>query len=258
MKKRQAASLRTSYRVSHRTLVIDLGYARRVLSSAPQGGGLRTIRYILNHQVEANPLSRQRTASTQSPRRDRWDDPARYLRRLAAALGADRDSVGLMTAVPMTQLVMGREESDGIWVECFATVGVTNAVRAGEWPPSRQRVASSKQVGTINLIVITNACLSGSAMVGAVQVATESKTGVLRDHAVPCATGLSGATGTGTDAVVVAGARQGTGKRLRYSGTHTTIGAMIGLVVARCVTQGLARARRWNARGEDRLRKGAK
>ncbi len=82
-------------------------------------------------------------------------------------------------------------------------------------------------------------------MVGAVQVATESKTGVLRDHAVPSWTGLAGATGTGTDAVVVASALRGNGPWHPYAGTHTEIGSMIGRVVSECLLQGLALSAQW-------------
>ena len=55
-------------------------------------------------------------------------------------------------------------------------------------------------------MVITNVSLSIAAMVGAVQVVTEAKTGVLRDHGVRSRRTRSLATGTGTDVVVIAGA----------------------------------------------------
>ena len=227
----------TRYRVAGQTLIVDLGRRMRVLSSAPRGGGLRTTRYILNHQVPANPVTRGT--------REKWEHPSHYLRRIAGRLGVEQDCVGLMTAVPMTQLVAYREERDGMWVEGFATVGVTNAVRAGE-PPRRADVpAGVATAGTINLILVTNACLAVPALVGAIQVATESKTGSLRDHAVPSWTGHPGATGTGTDAVVVASALRGDGPWHAYAGTHTDVGSMIGCVVAECLQQGLKLATRW-------------
>ncbi len=233
--------LHTHYRVTRNTLVIDLGGLRRTLSSAPQGGGFRSARYILNHQVEAHPVSGPNMRS------GGWGDPARYLRRLAITLGAKGKglSIGLMTAVPMKQLVVSCERAGGIWVDCFATVGVTNAVRAGEWPERQIKGKERPIVGTINLILVTNACLSGAALVGAVQVVTESKTGALRDHGVPSWTGVSGATGTGTDAVVIACRARGEGARHPYSGTHTVFGAMIGRVVAGCVARGLVKATQW-------------
>lgn len=232
--------MQTRYRVTEQTLIIALGGKRRVLSSAPQGGGLTSASYILNHQVESNPISNTHPQS--------HGDPARALRHLAVRLGAKQGTVGLMTAVPMKQLVMTRVSSGSLWVECFATVGVTNAVKAGESPESGVRRSLAARPGTINLIVVTNACLSSAAMVGAVQVVTESKTGVLRDHAVPSWTGRPGATGTGTDAVVIACRLRGQGHWHAYSGTHTMIGALIGQAVTWCVFRGLAKAKQWQER----------
>ncbi|ALA58261.1 adenosylcobinamide amidohydrolase [Nitrospira moscoviensis] len=237
--------IRISYRVTGGTLVVDCGTPMRVLSSAPWGGGLQTTRYILNHQVDANPAANGLQTAARQPLIPNGH-PSRRLRQVASSLGIDEPCVGLMTAVPMTQLIAGREKSNGLWVECFATVGVTNAVCAGE-PHNGSRSVLQKP-GTINLILITNGCLSHAAMVGAVQVATESKTGVLRDHAVPSWTGRRGATGTGTDAVVIACAHRHEGRWLPYSGTHTAIGELIGRVVTDCVTRGLARAKEWRAR----------
>ena len=239
MKARRSEVLSTRYRIAEQTLIVDFGSRMRVLSSAPKRGGLQTARYLLNHQVPAGPV-RQNVPSD-------WEHPARYLRRIAETLGVDQSCVALMTAVPMKRVVTSREMRHGIWVECLATVGVTNAVRAGEPPGYEPGSSMVGTAGTINLILVTNACLAMSALVGAVQVATESKTGVLRDHAVPSWTGRPGATGTGTDAVVVACAQRGRGPRHLYAGTHTDLGSMIGLVVADCLTQGLARANQWTA-----------
>lgn len=225
--------VRTRHQVIGRTLVIHLGGRRRVLSSAPQGGGFRSASHIINHQVEANLVMN-----------GHFPDPARYLRKLASQLSIGSHTVGLMTAVPMTQLVMSRVTAGILWVECFATVGITNAVRAGEWPlhSARRKETHSTRVGTINLILVTSGSLSTSAMVGAVQVATETKTGVLRDHTIPSWKGKDLATGTGTDAVVIACRLRGEGPLHTYSGTHTIMGALVGRAVSNCVSRGLAGA----------------
>jgi len=78
-----------------------------------------------------------------------------------------------------------------------------------------------------------------------VQVATEAKTAVLLRAKVKSWTGRSGATGTGTDAVVVV---SGSGPPMRYSGTHTILGELVGRVIGTAVTEGLARYVRWHAR----------
>jgi adenosylcobinamide hydrolase len=230
---------RVKYRVRRDTLIIDLGKMYRIVSSAPRRGGIVRARSILNHQVPANPLTRDR----QDMRK--WCDPARYLGHLAMRLNAVMPIVGLMTAVPMKQLVVDREQSGAILVECFCTVGVTNAVRAGEQAVVKGRMPPCDQPGTINIILVTNATLAVSAMVGAVQVATESKTATLIKNKIRSTSGRACfATGTGTDAVVLASSLEGN-YRVRYSGTHTEIGSMIGRLVARCVQKGLSRSARW-------------
>lgn len=230
----------THWRVKDRALLIDLGRARRVLSSAPRGGGLVQARSIINHQVPDNPIR----GASPSPRIadlsavHRWGDPSRYLGRVAAALQAPAPTVGLMTAVLLDRLVVYREQEQDLWVEGFVTVGVTNAVKAGEPTDLAGRGWVAQGAGTINIILITNAALTVSAMVTAVQVATESKTAALLEAGVRSWTGRPGATGTGTDAVVIVG---GDGPAVRYSGTHTMFGELIGRLVDRAVAQGLRR-----------------
>jgi iron complex transport system ATP-binding protein len=221
-------------------LIIDLKKPHRIISSAPRGGGIVRARSILNHQVRANPA----TVAPAAPRT--WTDPSRFLGRVAARMKVKMPTVGLMTAVPMRQLVVDREQSGPVWIECFCTVGVTNAVRAGECIVPAHHGSGRRSAGTINIILVTNATLTMMALVGAVQVATESKTGTLIQHKVPSIARKSVlATGTGTDAVVIASSLDGVHK-MTYSGTHTEIGAMIGRLVARCVERGLTRATRWS------------
>ncbi|MGH7252397.1 MAG: adenosylcobinamide amidohydrolase, partial [Nitrospiraceae bacterium] len=122
---RRESALVTRFRVKQGTLFIDLGARRRILSSAPRGGGLMRARCILNHQVPANPIMCRVPGATGA-----WCDPARYLGMLTGRIGSDHRCVALMTAVPLDRLVTLREEQDGLWVEGFFTVGVSNAVRA--------------------------------------------------------------------------------------------------------------------------------
>ncbi len=235
---RQSTARRvTRYRIEGQTLIIDLGARRRVLSSAPRGGGLGRARYILNHQVRANPNGAPRGGPSRP-----LGDPARYLGRVAKGLRLRQDCVALMTAVSLEQVVVCRQQRAGIWVKGFFTVGVSNAVRAGEPATDSASKSVRADLGTINIILVTNARLPISAMVGAVQVATESKTAVLLAKRVPSWTGQARATGTGTDAVVVACGAGHSGPSLRYSGTHTRLGSMIGRVVSRGVALGLSKA----------------
>ena len=242
MRKLSRGALQTAFSVRRKTLIVDLGGLRSVLSSAPRAGGITRARYILNHQVAAKPISRDDCGMGAGAR---CADPARTLSKLATSLGIRDKFVGLMTAVSLADLVTVREVYDQIWVEGFVTVGTSNAVRAGEPVKPRQLTNSGTHPGTINLILVTNVRLSAAAMVGMVQVATEAKTAVLLRAKVKSWMGRSGATGTGTDAVVVV---SGDGPPQRYSGTHTILGELVGRVIGTAVTEGLGRYVRWHAR----------
>jgi adenosylcobinamide amidohydrolase len=242
MKEVRRRAMQTVFKVRRKTLIIDLGGIRSVLSSAPRAGGFTRARYILNHQVAAKPIGKDDCGTGASAR---CADPARTLSRLAGSLGICDKFVGLMTAVSIADLVTVRETNGNIWVEGFVTVGTSNAVQAGEAVTQKQRANSDTHLGTINLILVTNARLSASAMVGVVQVATEAKTAVLLRAKVKSWTGRSGATGTGTDAVVVV---SGDGPLQRYSGTHTILGELVGQAIETAVTEGLDRYARWQVR----------
>ncbi|TLY24723.1 MAG: hypothetical protein E6K66_04825 [Nitrospirae bacterium] len=242
MRKLSTRAMQTAFKVRRTTLIVDLGDVRSVLSSAPRAGGITRARYILNHQVAAKQLGRDDRRMGAGAR---CADPARTLSKLATSLGIHDKFVGLMTAVSLADLVTVREAYGQIWVEGFVTVGISNAVRAGDPVTPRQRTYSGAHPGTINLILVTNARLSAAAMVGMVQVATEAKTAVLLRAKVKSWTGGSWATGTGTDAVVVV---SGSGPPMRYSGTHTTLGELVGRAIGRAVTEGLARYVRWHHR----------
>ena len=235
MKVSTKPAMQTAFSVRRKTLIVDLGSLRSVLSSAPRAGGITRARYILNHQVANNPIRKNNCGIDPGVS---CADPSRTLSKLATSLGIRDKFVGLMTAVSLADLVAIRATSDQIWVEGFVTVGTANAVRAGEPAELKQLTNGRTHPGTINVILVTNARLSASAMVGMVQVATEAKTAVLLHAKVKSWTGRPRATGTGTDAVVVV---SGSGPPMRYSGTHTLIGELVGRVVEAAVTEGLVR-----------------
>ncbi|SEG73381.1 adenosylcobinamide amidohydrolase [Paenibacillus sp. UNC499MF] len=121
----------------------------------------------------------------------------------------------------------------GIAVSAWVTVGYSNMARAGRGLP-----ASALFPGTINIIVAVEGELTDEAMVNAVITATEAKAAALQDLGVALEDG-SGATGTTTDAVLIAATQKG--RVHRYAGTATYLGHMIGRSVYEAAMQsGLA------------------
>lgn len=229
MRMRIPKSWVTPFEVIDRNLIVKFTPPRRVISSAVRGGGIGWAEAVINHQVSDSCLNSKKG----KPFFQQWEDPSRTLGKVANRLGISGRCVGLMTGVDLEHLVVTREHAGGMWVEGFFTIGVTNAVRAGE-PASD--ISQVTQPGTINIILVTNVKFAMPALVGAVVVAAESKTAKLIEERISSSSRSGLATGTGTDSIVIA---MGEGPRLRYSGTHTKIGELIGRVVARGVGQGL-------------------
>lgn len=172
----------------------------RVVSSAPWHGGLRRARRIVNLQV---PLS--------------FDcDVPRFFSTLPAAYRR-ADCVGLLTAVDVRTASVERRAG----VTVVATAGITN----------------SSTVGTINTIVVLPGRPAPAAMVEAVKVVTEAKCAALRDLDVRAGSRL--ATGTSTDAVVVA--TEDRGEAYDYSGPATSVGRALGIATYGAIRVGLRR-----------------
>jgi iron complex transport system ATP-binding protein len=116
----------------------------------------------------------------------------------------------------------------------LVTAGVGNAVRAGNagisdddrWRP-----------GTINTILLVDGHVTESAMAGALVTATEAKAAALQDLEVTDPQG-NVATGTSTDAVVIARLHRAGGPIHLYAGTVSPL----GIAVARAVYDAVAEA----------------
>jgi adenosylcobinamide amidohydrolase len=207
-------------RVSEHTLVVDLPMPYRVLSWAPLNGGLVEARTIVNHQVRTDEVPLQ--------------EPEAFLAALARRLNVKEPAVGLMTGVKMERVVRRVRQQEALILECFATVGLSNALAVGD------PATYSESPGTINLIVVINRPMTPAALVEAVGMVTEAKVRAL--HAVRVKSTVSDAlaTGTGTDCIAVA-CPLGT-PAYRYCGKHTQLGELLGRVACEAVAEGLWRA----------------
>lgn len=207
--------------VHDRTLLITLPTSYQVLSWAPLGGGLVEARAIFNHHVRTDEYLAQ--------------DPVAYLRTVAQRLGLSTQVVGLMTGVKMERVVRHSVQHASIVIECFATVGLSNALAVGD-------VATYQEhPGTINIIVMVNQPLTAMTLVEAIAIVTEAKVRALYAAGVKSTVSEALATGTGTDCVAIA-CPPGT-PAYQYCGKHTQLGEFLGRIVCDAVAQGLRQAR---------------
>lgn len=190
-----------------------------LIATAPIGAEHRAVRSLLNITVPSDFGA--------------CDTPETVSDRVVAAVGVDRPYAAMLTAVPMDRAVVVAERDEWRRVLVIATVGVGNATRPGEerWPGYRP--------GTINLMVVVDANLSPTALHECLTVATEAKALTIYEAGVVTRTGAP-ATGTSTDAVIVAATQRGATER--YAGTVMPIGYLLGRAVRTAVARGLANA----------------
>jgi iron complex transport system ATP-binding protein len=205
-----------SWRRDARAIQIASDAPLVVLSSAVVGGGLLRARQIVNMHV---------------PRGYDGRAPADDLAALAVGLGIAEPFVGLMTAVYLDRAQLLVERVGGMIVVGVVTVGLGNTVAAG-----RSAVADTHP-GTINAILIADARLSPAARVNAVISATEAKALALGEAGVLTPEGLP-ASGTSTDAVVIASTERG--ELAEYAGPIAPLGAAVARVLRRAVQAQLA------------------
>lgn len=185
-------------------------YPLKTLNSSIWGGGFSSSRFIMNRQVPKSYMS---------------DDPAEEMQQFLQRAGYPADeSVGMLTAAWVDHAGRCLMTLEELSVCSWVTVGLGNTARSGDCADTDRLYP-----GTINCIVLVDGQLSDAAMVNAVITVTEAKTALLQDLVITVGTDGRLATGTTTDAVVIAATDRG--RSYSYAGTATRLGYLIGRTV---------------------------
>jgi adenosylcobinamide amidohydrolase len=161
-------------------------------------------------------------------------DAAGLLRERLRGRGLE-NAVGLLTSRSVSTFRDVARESSGIRARCIATVGLGNALRAGD-PPG-----VSGRIGTINLLLHLDVALTDVALLEASAIVTEAKAAAVLEAGISSRRTRQPATGTGTDCTVVTCKLPG--PRLRgasYAGKHTEIGSLVGAASLQAVRDGIS------------------
>jgi len=205
-----------SVEIGREAVVVRCPLLLRVLSSAVVGGGLAEARAVINLHV---------------PKDDPCVDPPGILGAFARRAGVPEPYVGLLTSAWTEHATVGEASGFGFAAVAVTTVGLSNRIAAGRsgarpWAPS-----------TINTIVVVEADPEPAALVNAVITATEVKALALTEGGISDDAG-GPATGTSTDAVVIAAT--GRGPRARFGGPASELGWVIARAVRGALGDGIS------------------
>ncbi|HYQ00803.1 MAG TPA: adenosylcobinamide amidohydrolase [Polyangiaceae bacterium] len=160
-------------------------------------------------------------------------DAAALLRDRLRERGLD-NAIGLLTSRRVSTYRDVTREGSGIRARCIATVGLGNALRAGD-PPG-----VSGRIGTINLLLHVNAPLADVALLEASAIVTEAKVAAMLESGISSRRSDRPATGTGTDCTVVTCTRSQRRQAAIYAGKHTLVGSLVGEATLLAVREGIA------------------
>lgn len=193
------------YYLKNRTLIIKGDFEA---VSTGLNGGRAQVNYLFNKQV---------------PRTFNPPDPEEFVKEEALKIGIEETYFGLLTAVNIEYLQIIEDD----YLTAFVTAGVSNG--------SEFRA----KVGTINIILVSKARLSETALLGAIITATEAKGLALLEKGYTF-------LGTNTDAVIVAyemdsepGSKNDKRQKIPYAGSSTEFGKKITEAVIRGIKAGL-------------------
>lgn len=206
--------------VKIKTFLLSFGKRRRILSTLE---GFKEVKFVGNHY---NPPQL-------------WDfvhkNKKEYEEEICADLGMNpKDIAMLFTGVDMDNISFEKEEFKNIKICACVTCGVkSNAQRIGVDKAGSVEVMEGlfESLGTVNVIILTNASLRDAAMARSIITVTEAKAIAFQDLDIRSSYNPEiQATGTGTDNIIVV---SGFGPEITYVGGH----AKIGEIMARVVTQ---------------------
>lgn len=200
-------------------LILKSKTALKVLSSAVLNGGFCDSSYIVNYQVAEDAGSDMNDSVHK--------EAAEFLKEEIVKMGfSENQVVAIMTAAKMENVETKTMKFEDLTLTAFVTAGAYFAASPADEIASKQTAFPFKKWGTINTIILIDGNPTQGCMVNAVVTATEAKASALRELDVRSRFSGEVATGTVTDSVIIACTNRG--RKLKYAGTGTILGELIG------------------------------
>lgn len=212
------------------SIVVEFGVCRNGISTSELNGGYKkNFKTAFNHYLSQENIDFLENHSIKD-----------YLIRQSGILGVDpKFTTGLLTSAQMENACVVTKQYRNLEVSAITTAGVrVNASRAGDSASYYEENGDFQfDVGTINVIILTNVCLEPGTLANGLVTATEAKTVALSNLRIPSQFFNGFATGTGTDGIAIFSNSE-SDNILSNAGKHSKLGELM----AKCVIESISEA----------------
>jgi adenosylcobinamide amidohydrolase len=199
------------------------------VSSAIYNGGFKKAKAILNVQATNDLTDKQLHA-----------DPQKFIINSAKKLGIQNNFVGMVTAAAVDKFAWVSKKDGDLTVTVTATAVDTDGNTCSHAETAGETITVEEMLGTINIMVIIDGNPTESCLVSTVLTATEAKTAAMLELDIRSRYSGNVATGTITDAIIVAKTNRGT--PIIYGGPASKLGQLVGYCTRKAVKESIMKA----------------
>jgi adenosylcobinamide amidohydrolase len=199
------------------------------VSSAIYNGGFRKVKAILNVQVPEECSDRRLHAN-----------PQELVVDSAKKLGLSENFVGMITAAAVDKFALASKKDGDVAVSVTATAVDPEGNTCSHAESAGETIKVEEVMGTINIMVVIDGNPTESCMVSTVLTATEAKAAALWELGIKSRYSGDLATGTITDAIIVA--KTNRGAPIIYGGPASKLGQLVGYCTRKAVKEAIVKA----------------
>jgi adenosylcobinamide amidohydrolase len=199
------------------------------VSSAIYNGGFKKVKAILNVQAPEEYSDRKL-----------HDNPQKFIIVAAKKIGLSESFVGMVTAAAVDKFALVTKKDDNLSVSVTATAVDPEGNTCSHAESAGETIKVEEMTGTINIMVIIDGNPTESCMISSVLTATEAKTAALWELNIRSRYSGDIATGTITDAIIVA--KTSRGAPIVYGGPASKLGQLVGYCTRKAVKEAVMKA----------------
>ena len=199
------------------------------VSSAIYNGGFKKVKAILNVQTPEELSDRQLHAN-----------PQKFIVDSAKKLGLSENFVGMVTAAAVEKFALVSKKDGDLAVSVTATAVDPEGNTCSHAESAGETIEVEEMTGTINIMVVIDGNPTESCLVSTVLTATEAKAAALWELDIRSRYSGDVATGTITDAIIVA--KTNRGAPIICGGPASKLGQLVGYCTRKAVKEAVMKA----------------